>query len=490
MKKVFLVFCFVFSLSAMFRAQVYFNNRYGLPGDYTGGSQIVFSQNAYFVAGSACAQANCAEAALFKIDISGNLIWEKKLTQDHYSNANTVTALSDGNFMVCGKDSLPGIFLWKVDANGNTLWTNSIYDSTFHRTALMCKEADDHGLVIVGWGGSPTGNSKIILLKTDAAGNLLWEKRTTPPYYGYGTSLDKCIDGGFIIGGTWVVPNCSGPPFSYAYLQKTDSVGNMQWQHLYNINSTTGGARGADVIAVKEKFIFSATAFGDNYCQIGAICVLKTDSVGNIIWQTPLTQTAPGTYAGNLCLLSNGAYVVSGTAPHTSFSVHMDGVLIKVNDNGMEQWCGHYENIFGPGSSNYLYDVVVAPDGGYAAGGMVMPAAPDTGINDMWVMKTDGNGCDAFGNCPSPIVSGVPVNIQNENDFSVFPDPSDGIFTVHSDFDNYDLGIFDVNGKLILEKNSAEKKSEIDLTDQPAGIYFLKITGERGQIMTKKIIKN
>ena len=81
----------------------------------------------------------------------------------------------------------------------------------------------------------------------------------------------------------------------------------------------------------------------------------------------------------------------------------------------------------------------------------------------------------------------------SENSFYVYPNPSNGIFTLVSGSNEInEIEVFDVTGKVILSKkqfNSSDNQISIDITSASQGIYFLKITANN-QSIVKRIIKN
>jgi hypothetical protein len=72
---------------------------------------------------------------------------------------------------------------------------------------------------------------------------------------------------------------------------------------------------------------------------------------------------------------------------------------------------------------------------------------------------------------------------------SVYPNPNQGTFTIHSAESNKaDISIYDVLGKKVYEENAVLYSNLlIDLSNHPNGIYFLNMrSGE--SLMTKKIV--
>jgi uncharacterized protein (TIGR02145 family) len=81
---------------------------------------------------------------------------------------------------------------------------------------------------------------------------------------------------------------------------------------------------------------------------------------------------------------------------------------------------------------------------------------------------------------------------ETENLISVFPNPGNDVFTISLASTpglNATAGIYDVNGKMVLQQTLNSSSCTIDLTNYPTGMYLVKIdTGTK--IFSKKIIKN
>ena len=91
------------------------------------------------------------------------------------------------------------------------------------------------------------------------------------------------------------------------------------------------------------------------------------------------------------------------------------------------------------------------------------------------------------------VISGVLANESFElNSISIYPNPSNGIFTISLGVVNPTLiEVYDVTGKIILSKKdvvSSNLETVIDLSSASQGIYFVKIMEDDQQIV-KRIIK-
>lgn len=86
--------------------------------------------------------------------------------------------------------------------------------------------------------------------------------------------------------------------------------------------------------------------------------------------------------------------------------------------------------------------------------------------------------------------SGLGISSLTNNPFSVYPNPSSGIFNINLKENSpagFKIEIIDQSGNLIFSKPTEKLHNYIiDLQEQPAGIYFLRIISENG-IHTRKI---
>lgn len=83
--------------------------------------------------------------------------------------------------------------------------------------------------------------------------------------------------------------------------------------------------------------------------------------------------------------------------------------------------------------------------------------------------------------------STVGLNRVPSLDFSVFPNPTPDFIKVESrDFEFNKLSLYNVLG----EKVMSSKSKKMNLTDLASGVYILKVISEKGEVATKKVIKN
>lgn len=87
------------------------------------------------------------------------------------------------------------------------------------------------------------------------------------------------------------------------------------------------------------------------------------------------------------------------------------------------------------------------------------------------------------------LVTGIAEN-NMKNGFNVYPNPTNGVFTITIDngklkMNNGQLTINSLIGEKIYQSEINNPKSEIDLSNQPNGVYFVNIKTEQG-VASKK----
>lgn len=72
-------------------------------------------------------------------------------------------------------------------------------------------------------------------------------------------------------------------------------------------------------------------------------------------------------------------------------------------------------------------------------------------------------------------------------DIKIFPNPSNGVFTLDTDFDQADVEIFNLQGMKVYQSKNNARQSKIDLSDQPRGIYMYRVGSTNQAKITGKL---
>lgn len=236
---------------------------------------------------------------ILKLDLSGNIQWQKTYGGLHDDYANAIQQTADGGYIVAGvtksftADNNPDMWVLKLDSYGNIQWQKR-YGSTDWDFAYGIEQSLDGGYIIVGTTWSTTS---AWVIKLDASGDIEWQKtygRYDSKYYGsYGHSIKQTSDGGYILTGV-LSSRISGDDI---WIVKIDSSGEVIWQKTYRGN-------GIDVAYSIEEisdggFVISGytTSFRSTpgSRQYDAF-VMKVDSIGNIGSSCDLTDLTNITY--------------------------------------------------------------------------------------------------------------------------------------------------------------------------------------------------
>jgi hypothetical protein len=304
--------------------------------------------------------------------------WSKTYGGTGYDTSENVILTADGGYAMAGWTNSSGAggfdyWLVKTDSFGNVQW-NKTYGGAGTDYCYNVHQTVDGGYIMLGYTSSfGAGARDGWLVKTDALGNMQWNKTYGTPGQELLFTLVMASDGGYLL---------KGITGGVGWLVKTDVNGNMQWNKtivtpygnwLYTAIQTNDGG-----------YAFAAA----NTTQAGTIVsdaiLIKTDSSGNIQWTQAYGGPAVDVGWG-LVQTKDGGYAMSGYT--FSFGAGgQDGWLIKTDANGNMQW----NKTYGGTNDDSLQTIIIATDGGFAIAGKTRSLG--AGNLDVWLVKTDSYG--------------------------------------------------------------------------------------------------
>jgi len=287
------------------------------------------------------------------------------------------------------------IWLIKTDSEGTMQW-NKTYGGPFDDRGYNVIQTKDGGYAIVGgnkFGSSKVDNNDVVFIKTDPLGNMQWNKTyglTTA--YEWGTYVIETTDGGFAIAASTIDMTTGKDSF---WLIKTDALGNMQWDKTF---AGSSGGRGFLVVQTADGgYAIDGTLAENNNADFA---IIKTDSNGIMQWNK--TYGGPGIdISRGFTITRDGGFALAGFS--TSFgNGDYDIWLVKTDSNGNMQWNKTYggprdDKIqwFGLVETNDGY-AIAGYTQSFGAGGTNVTASSRSADyppgTDGWIIKTDSFG--------------------------------------------------------------------------------------------------
>lgn len=318
---------------------------------------------------------------LVKTDKNGNHQWNNTFGGNSDDEGYSVQQTVDGGYIIAGYTEsfgagLNDVFLVKADASGNQVWTKT-FGGAQDDEGYSVLQTNDGGYLVGGVTSSyGAGSRDMWMIKTDPSGNLLWQKTHGGLSSDGAWYVDHTSDGGFILTG-WTLSY--GPGFiGNAWLVKTDSLGNQQWNKFFGGDDAD---RGYAVQQTTDGGYILTGYTGSFGAGLYDMLLIKTDPSGNAEW----TKTFGGTgrdYGNSVQQTIDGGFIVLGYT--LSFGAGGDDFyLVKTDANGNEEWFKTY----GGSASDVGFFVRQTNDGGLILVGHTLSFG--AGVHDVWLIKTD-----------------------------------------------------------------------------------------------------
>ncbi|MFX1495580.1 MAG: hypothetical protein ACFFBZ_14950, partial [Promethearchaeota archaeon] len=272
---------------------------------------------------------------------------------------------------------LSDFWLVKTTAQGTIEWSKA-YGDPQPEVAYSLVQTGDGGFAIVGTTYSyNAGEFDLLLVKTDACGEIQWNRTYGGMKVDFPYSLIQTVDGGFAIAGSTDSYGNGGEDF---WLVKTDSHGNMQW------NRTYGGRLNdcAYSIMQTDDGGYALCGRSHSFGPMGYnFWLIKTNDAGEMQWN--------GTYGGYLndwaramIQTKDGGYVLAGTTGQ--FFKDSNFMCVQVDQDGKLCW----NRTYGGPEDEEAYSIIQTLDGGYAVAGYTKSFG--VGDGNFWLVKIDSDG--------------------------------------------------------------------------------------------------
>jgi Secretion system C-terminal sorting domain len=450
-----------------------------------------------------------------KTDAGGLKQWDKRFGGFDSDRLNAMQQTADGGYIFGGyteSDSTGDMsqptqgnadyWIVKTDANGIKQWDKR-FGGAYNDFMTALLQTPDGGYLLAGTTFSDStgnvshynnGGSDYWIVKTDAAGNKLWDKI----FGGYDdetlSSIAMTPDGGFALAGS-SLSDSTGDVSQHTrggmdyWVVKTDSVGTILWDKrfggslndfgMYTLVTYDGGL-------LTGGFVFSDSTGDVSQHILGAsdYWLVKTNANGVKQWNKRYGGDLDEHVFCNISKTLDGKYLISGLSySYMSGDKSEDNMgpeqpwYLKIDTNGTRLWdktiftTGHEEAGFTLQTADSCYVTALytpADIGGYKS-------QPTQGFYDYWFVKL----CDSvFVNIQHPTSSLRPPIL-------IYPNPVNDVLTVQGDWLQHkyiSFCIYDLAGKIIYTKQQEAggkmQEERINVANIANGIYLLEVKME------------
>lgn len=473
---------------------------------------------------------------IVKTDPLGNKLWDQDFGGISYDYLMSLQQTSDGGYILGGftdsgisgdktQASQGGVDYWiiKTDALGNKLWDRD-YGGFMSDDLYSIIQTSDGGYAMGGRSGSGIGGDKtqplwgfldFWIVKTDALGNVLWDKdiggTTGQDEFGI---IKQTADGGFILSGT-SYSNIGGDKTEnnmgseQSWVVKTDAFGTRQWDKTLLTNG-------------HDECGFAIQTFDGCYvmanCTFGGIAGNKSDDCrgSQDYWiikfcdtmMVPVTAGAagvthlcPGTCTGFLNLSLNATsyqWSFPGANPSVSTDVNPASIcypnpgvydieLIATNGNSTDTLIlPNYIHVYPsplPQAIAQSGDTLFANTGAtsyqwFYNGNLLSGATEYFYVaqvsGDYNVVAADTNGCEV-----EAVIYSVVAGLEHPagmNTFTVAEDPAaDQIMITKNSSRDESIIIYNVFGQKIYTAEENQKIILVNTRNFSPGVYFVSI---------------
>ena len=332
--------------------------------------------------------------------------WQRTLGGSHFEESRDVATAPDGSIFVVGRSASEDFdifnhrgaydyFIVKLNSTGNTVWRKTYGGSHIDEPYSVVALADG-GCIVVGCSRSLNhdvqnnhgGDNDGWLIRLGPTGNILWQRA----YGGSGRdelyNIVPTSDGGYLLTGMTnstdgdVQTNYGGNDI---WVVKTDSLGQIIWESSYG--GTQNDVANRSFEDSEGNFIVVGESSSDNWQVPGNygqtdLLVMKLSPEGFIIWS--LSFGGSGAEFGTLAAEAPDGYFVGGSSgsidgDFSGLATHyVDYWLLKLGYDGSLIW----QKTIGGSSSERAFDMLALEDGGCAIVGFTNSTDDDFTGND------------------------------------------------------------------------------------------------------------
>src|SRR5215472_4085374 len=261
---------------------------------------------------------------------------------------------TDGGFVLVGYAAGPGgnynPWIAKLSSTGQLEWRHVFAGpNNEYGYGLSVRQASDGGYIVGGEANyvvsSSYTESEIAVFKLDSTGALVWQRNYAAGTDVYFDSLALTSDGGFIVSASVDQQQTSTSYTSSVLLLKLDSTGNTQFARTYLPSGSISDLNIAGAQQTSDGGYAFAGYYFQNTVYTERAWLVKTDSAGNVQWDKiygPDVQYSDRHFL-SFQQSSDGGFIAAGST--NQFNGGDNSVwLVKTDSNGSISNCADVHN--------------------------------------------------------------------------------------------------------------------------------------------------
>ena len=179
-----------------------------------------------------------------------------------------------------------GIHITVYDSLFNLESQNIIFYDTIDKRAFYTLQSSNNDFFITGQicDYEDDETYKLLLLKADNSGEYLWHKYYNINISEFGSRIIETSDNNLVIGGRTEVTDIENTRW---YLLKTDTAGNVIWEQEYGRSNYNNGKVSGLIETQDSNYlacgVYPAASYGSETLYDG--CLRKIDTAGELLWK-------------------------------------------------------------------------------------------------------------------------------------------------------------------------------------------------------------
>lgn len=314
--KVLLLFLSLF-ISQLSFCQITFDKSYCPTNSYASSSSVVIADSAgYYIGGTYYDSYSYYKPELVRTNLNGDTLWTKKFQYD-YGSLKLIINSEAKEYVFLKVNS--NLIVTKTTESGSTIWSKQIKRPNYDDQVNKIIQTSDKGFLLVGsTHKNPPSSYSAYVIKLNSVGDTIWTKimNKSGSYNYYAYESIETSDSNYVI--------LSYGDYGQITLTKLDATGKIIWIKDYKDGNIDTGC---NVKETCDKQYIIVGIKNPSPTSTSNICVIKTDTAGNVIWEKNYINKNTFGYDARILALNSGFVVASG---------QYDGKLLfmKLNNNG------------------------------------------------------------------------------------------------------------------------------------------------------------